>query len=100
MSGFQALLNFFLCTPASLIVARTLLIAARTGDVVSNDVLSFLPAGSDPAKLAEGLDRLNKCAADLRLNTLQLYGSLLLPTRKLLAQFSFRPWSGVVLSKE
>lgn len=56
-------------------------------------------AGSDPAKLTEGLARLKSCAAGLD-RDLQLYGSILLPTKKMLAQFAFRPWSGVVLSRE
>uniref|UniRef100_A0A7S3QNC5 Methylenetetrahydrofolate reductase (NAD(P)H) n=1 Tax=Dunaliella tertiolecta TaxID=3047 RepID=A0A7S3QNC5_DUNTE len=58
----------------------------------------YLQIGTDTVKLAEGLDFLRNCTKGA--DQLQLHGSVLLPTRKLLAQMTFRPWSGVVLSKK
>ena len=63
----------------------------------------YLQFGSDLNKLIEGMDfivELNKerlLRGDVPLN---VAGSVMLPSKQLLARFRFRPWAGLVLSGE
>ena len=57
----------------------------------------WLQIGSDVELLREGLRFIRKLEAERGLN-LRLRGSLLLPSKALLAQFRVRPWGGVFLS--
>ena len=59
----------------------------------------WLQIGSDPALLAEGLAFLTTLTAERQLD-LEFFGSVFVPSKKLLAQMKFRPWSGVFLSEE
>ncbi|KAL6765457.1 hypothetical protein V8C86DRAFT_800520 [Haematococcus lacustris] len=54
-----------------------------------------LPIAGSAAVAAQGLTHSGPGEGEL-----QLLGSVLLPSRKLLAQMRFRPWSGVLLSEE
>ncbi|GFH12400.1 uncharacterized protein HaLaN_08080, partial [Haematococcus lacustris] len=54
-----------------------------------------LPIAGSAAVAAQGLSHSGPGKGEL-----QLLGSVLLPSRKLLAQMRFRPWSGVLLSEE
>lgn len=57
----------------------------------------WLQTGSEVAKLQSGLEFLRGQAASRHL---PIYGSIFLPTKKLLAQMKYRPWNGVFLSDE
>ena len=74
--------------------------------------------GTDTAALEAGLDYLEKTAAAVAADTgtnfaigsgsieddtsvkLEIYGSVFIPSKRLLAQMKFRPWNGVFLSEE
>ena len=60
----------------------------------------WLQLGSDVAQLDDALAFLGELKRERELPQLRLYGSVFLPTRQLLAQMKFRPWSGVFLSDE
>jgi 5,10-methylenetetrahydrofolate reductase len=51
--------------------------------------------GSDVEKLERGLERVRDLAPDA-----EIYGSVFLPSKQLLARMKFRPWAGVFLSDE
>jgi hypothetical protein len=66
----------------------------------------YLQMGTDVSALRKGLDFIDGAVAETR-NRIedqcyrpQLYGSVFLPSRQLLAQMKFRPWNGVFLSPE
>ena len=59
----------------------------------------WLQHGSDVFLLAEALDFISTIKRESQLPHLRLYGSVFLPSRKLLAQMKFRPWNGVFLSE-
>ena len=70
--------------------------------------------GSDLAALESGLDYVQSVARELETanvvarghkndeqqQKLEIFGSIFLPSKKLLAQMKFRPWNGVFLSDE
>lgn len=63
----------------------------------------YLQMGNDIAALESGLDYMHglfKEAYPDAAQQPQCYGSIFVPTRKLLAQMRFRPWNGVFLSEE
>jgi len=59
----------------------------------------WLQLGSDVALLEEGLSFLRTLALERQLS-IELFGSVFLPSKRLLAQMRFRPWNGVFLSEE
>lgn len=60
----------------------------------------WLQLGSDVAALRRGLAELKRIAheEDVGAEQLELYGSVLMPSKQLLARFRFRPWVGVYFS--
>jgi len=70
----------------------------------------YLQTGSDIAALESGLDFLEKTAAAVAsqgaassksdAKKIEIYGSVFVPSKRLLAQMKFRPWNGVFLSEE
>jgi deoxyribodipyrimidine photolyase len=60
----------------------------------------WLQIGSDAALLSEALDFVQTLKQERQLPALRLYGSVFLPSKRLLAQMKFRPWNGVFLSSE
>ena len=60
----------------------------------------WLQLGSDPEALRRGLEQLEAIARDEQAPKLELYGSVLMPSKQLLARFRFRPWVGVRFSDE
>ena len=59
----------------------------------------WLQLGSDVALLEEGLSYLRTLALERQLS-IELFGSVFLPSKRLLAQMRFRPWNGVFLSEQ
>jgi hypothetical protein len=59
----------------------------------------WLQLGSDVALLEEGLSFLRTLALERQLS-IELFGSVFLPSKRLLAQMRFRPWNGVFLSED
>jgi len=59
----------------------------------------WLQIGSDVSLLTEALEFIESVKRERQLPHLRLYGSVFLPSRKLLAQIKFRPWNGVFLSE-
>lgn len=69
----------------------------------------YLQMGTDIAALEAGLDFLEKTAAAVvaegtpsnenDTKKIEIYGSVFVPSKKLLAQMKFRPWNGVFLSE-
>ena len=63
----------------------------------------WLQFGSEINLLAREIDFLNKIKGNsqkLIYNKLNIYGSLLIPSKQFLARFKFRPWRGVYLSNK
>eukprot|EP00466_Bigelowiella_natans_P001412 jgi/Bigna1/89451/estExt_fgenesh1_pg.C_490112 len=60
----------------------------------------WVQIGSDTEKLKEGLDFLFTKLEGRDENEVKVYGSVFLPSPKLLNQMRFRPWNGVFLSDE
>lgn len=60
----------------------------------------WLQIGTDASLLSEALDFLQALKQERQLPDLRLYGSVFLPSKRLLAQMKFRPWNGVFLSGE
>ena len=92
--------NPYLPAPESREAERArLLLKLQTGRVQA----VWLQIGSDLALLAEGLAFVQEAAASLPSSQrapLRVYGSVFLPSKRLLAQMRFRPWNGVFLSEE
>merc|ERR1711991_350374 len=63
--------------------------------------MGYLQFGSDVEKLREGLEFLcHELGKTNRRQKLKVVGSVMLPSKMLLARFRFRPWAGMVLSEE
>ncbi|BDA42017.1 hypothetical protein COCOBI_02-8180 [Coccomyxa sp. Obi] len=60
----------------------------------------YLQMGTDMEKLKQALHFLKDASRDQHGNPMDLFGSVFLPTKRLLAQMRFRPWNGVFLSEE
>ena len=60
----------------------------------------WLQIGSDISLLNEALDFIDELKDERNLPNLKLYGSIFMPSKRLLAQMKFRPWNGVFLSDE
>ena len=59
--------------------------------------------GSDVEKLIEGMDFIVELNKERVLNgkvPLKIAGSVMIPSKQLLARFRFRPWAGLVLSED
>ena len=65
----------------------------------------WLQFGTDFNLLESRIEKLNKLIMKTNKNrhqesNIQLYGSLLVPSRQFLARFKYRPWKGVICSKD
>jgi hypothetical protein len=63
----------------------------------------YLQFGSDVDKLIEGMDFIVELNKERVLNgkvPLKITGSVMIPSKQLLARFRFRPWAGLVLSED
>ncbi|KAK9827026.1 hypothetical protein WJX74_003917 [Apatococcus lobatus] len=58
----------------------------------------YLQNGNDLQRLREGLSFIQQTKGSK--SSVQVLGSVFLPSKKLLAQMKFRPWNGVFLSKD
>ncbi|KAI9002444.1 hypothetical protein DFJ74DRAFT_775102 [Hyaloraphidium curvatum] len=59
-----------------------------------------LQIGADAGVLRQGLDALDRLVDELGVPTPGVWGSVLVPSRAMLARMRFRPWSGVALPEE
>eukprot|EP01079_Euglenida_sp_SAG-EU17-18_P012089 gene12089-2204_t len=68
----------------------------RTGRVGS----VWIQIGSDTSLLQEGMAFIKDSCHPEGNKSIQLYGSVFMPSKKLVAQMKFRPWNGVFLGEE